>query len=533
MSRTVTMVLKAAKIVKRNQALKLMVFIIHGFLFNIKRWGDRAGNYYDGDEAEEEDDAKQEEEEARRLQKKHALSMTEEDFLDQLPGQLSGKGIVKDTLEDKKLVEDLDAQLKMIDIDQTIEIVPKSKKTLSHKEALEILTSESPEILDLLEQLKDRWDYLLEKMPSVTDRIQALKPEVVRSTPILKHLYLKYETLLNYMTNIAFYLHLKACGTKDIQTHPVVEALVKYTNVLHKLEDAEENTDDIFEMVDEVLTRIENGGTAFSSEDDSDNQDENTKELPDISVQGSESEASDMESLVDEDSAESVSEVESEDKFTTLEQLRRNLRKPKASAISKKESDFMDSEFLDEDDAAEKMIKKRTLRHHASVINQGIFKRQMQPKFSGDADIPYKNADAQRNKVPASQAINRESNDADVFDDEDYVSQKEEPKKKRVKTLDPEEMARRHENWAALNPDEQEVDGNRKRLATYKILKNKGLAPKRKKEQRNPRVKHRKKFEKASKKLSSFKRVVQKPTASYGGETTGIKTHLSRSVRFQ
>lgn len=42
----------------------------------------------------------------------------------------------------------------------------------------------------------------------------------------------------------------------------------------------------------------------------------------------------------------------------------------------------------------------------------------------------------------------------------------------------------------AENPDE-------KRAITYQISRNKGLTPKRKKEQRNPRVKHRKKFRKA------------------------------------
>jgi U3 small nucleolar RNA-associated protein 3 len=43
--------------------------------------------------------------------------------------------------------------------------------------------------------------------------------------------------------------------------------------------------------------------------------------------------------------------------------------------------------------------------------------------------------------------------------------------------------------------EEEKEDG--KRGITYQIAKNKGLTPHRKKEQRNPRVKHRNKYRKA------------------------------------
>lgn len=42
------------------------------------------------------------------------------------------------------------------------------------------------------------------------------------------------------------------------------------------------------------------------------------------------------------------------------------------------------------------------------------------------------------------------------------------------------------------------IDETEKRKITYEIAKNKGLTPKRKKENRNPRVKHRNKFHKAN-----------------------------------
>ena len=75
---------------------------------------------------------------------------------------------------------------------------------------------------------------------------------------------------------------------------------------------------------------------------------------------------------------------------------------------------------------------------------------------------------------------------------------------------------------------------NAKRQATWKILNNRGLTPRRKKENRNPRVKRKLKYESAMKKLSSTRRVAvdKSKLGAYGGETTGIKVNLSRSIRF-
>jgi U3 small nucleolar RNA-associated protein 3 len=54
------------------------------------------------------------------------------------------------------------------------------------------------------------------------------------------------------------------------------------------------------------------------------------------------------------------------------------------------------------------------------------------------------------------------------------------------------------ENEQKLDEDMEGDDSVDKRGITYAIAKNKGLTPKRKREQRNPRVKHREKFRKAT-----------------------------------
>ena len=65
------------------------------------------------------------------------------------------------------------------------------------------------------------------------------------------------------------------------------------------------------------------------------------------------------------------------------------------------------------------------------------------------------------------------------------------------------------------------------------MLKNKGLTPHRPKDVRNPRVKKRKKFEKAKKKVASQKAVYKGgigDVGKYGGERSGI-SKVIKSVR--
>ena len=79
--------------------------------------------------------------------------------------------------------------------------------------------------------------------------------------------------------------------------------------------------------------------------------------------------------------------------------------------------------------------------------------------------------------------------------------------------------------------DEETADG--KRAISYAIEKNKGLAPRRKKDVRNPRVKKRKKFEDKKKKLGSIRQIYKggEGRGGYGGEKTGISTRLVKSVK--
>lgn len=79
--------------------------------------------------------------------------------------------------------------------------------------------------------------------------------------------------------------------------------------------------------------------------------------------------------------------------------------------------------------------------------------------------------------------------------------------------------------------DEQEEQGRQRRPINMAIQKNRGLTPYKKKEYRNPRVKHKLKYKKA---MSKRRRNVREPQVEvhrYSGESAGIKTSTVRSIK--
>lgn len=81
--------------------------------------------------------------------------------------------------------------------------------------------------------------------------------------------------------------------------------------------------------------------------------------------------------------------------------------------------------------------------------------------------------------------------------------------------------------------DDQGEDGNgrKRRPINMAIKKNRGLTPYKKKEYRNPRVKHKLKFKKAMTKRRRLVKEAQSEFHRYSGEATGIKTSTIKSIK--
>ena len=93
-----------------------------------------------------------------------------------------------------------------------------------------------------------------------------------------------------------------------------------------------------------------------------------------------------------------------------------------------------------------------------------------------------------------------------------------------VKLNDVEQL--KDKDMADFNEEEDERRG-----ITYQIYKNQGLAPKRNKDQRNPRVKHRHKFEKAKVRRKGQVRTLRTETKRYSGEASGINMRVKKGVK--
>uniref|UniRef100_A0A6G1S466 Something about silencing protein 10 n=1 Tax=Aceria tosichella TaxID=561515 RepID=A0A6G1S466_9ACAR len=77
----------------------------------------------------------------------------------------------------------------------------------------------------------------------------------------------------------------------------------------------------------------------------------------------------------------------------------------------------------------------------------------------------------------------------------------------------------------------EQHNGRQRRPINMAIKKNRGLTPYKKKEYRNPRVKHKLKYKKAMTKRRRLVKEAKTEFHRYSGESTGIKTSTIRSIK--
>lgn len=492
-------------------------------------WGDSKKEYYNADAIETEADALEEEAEAKRLQKKKLADMDEADFIfDQdewaAPAHEADEGaqVVTEELKDIEVTDDMDAT-----------------------ERLRLLQARYPEFVPLVEEFENLQPQLVQLQKEANG-----KP--TKSLEVAKHWILGC-----YVAALASYFAVLTSPSRDssqpkvslspaeLRDHEVMETLVSCREAWQQvrgLRSAKSASIDLEadftaeDMLDLGATKPAKNSKKKKTEVDSDKKKRKADKDRLAKAKAVEESLADLDGL--------------------LEKPRRARKVKTATTVHEEDhSDFGEEEALDARTAADKAAKKKSLRFYTSQIVQKASRRADAGRDAGgDLDIPYRERLKDRTarlNAEAERRGKKDSKHGTALGDEDSSGGEEAVAKQvrdeedgyydmiahRTKAKKDDKTARKEALAAASIADRvvevETVGEDGKRKINYQIEKNKGLAPRRKKDVRNPRVKKRKKYEEKQKKLKSMKAVYKggEGLGGYQGETTGIKTGLVKSVK--
>lgn len=555
-------------------------------------WGSNKKDYYNTDVIETEADALEEEAEARRLQQKQLQGLTEEDFgfdeVEWLEANKLGAEDIGSLGQEKSNVEILPT----IEVTEALGPEERLKLLRTRYPEFEPLTKEFVELQETHEDLK----LAAETAMLVHHRLQAGISVVElesneETTPIA---VVKQRALSTYLAALCMYIALFTSGEADtsgklsalspaqLRDHAIMETLVQCRDLWAKVKD--------ITIPEQEPLRSSILNKNISSQVDMGNLEKNktidtTAEPPANAMakkpRKTKAQKAAVRAAVAEESLRLERVQKTEQDLLALsalipksKTLKSSLNPPTKLRESSPaaSSDFGEQATLTPLEAAEKAKRKKTLRFYTSQIAQKSQKREIAGRDAGgDTDLPHRerlrdrqarlNAEAEsrgekkeskkvkRMKEDPSTALGGESDQEDrriaeelrdgPGGEEDYyqIVSAQHAAKKAAKQEAAAALAAslltRTGNQHNNNDGEVEIGPDGKRAIGYTIQKNKGLAPKRKKDVRNPRVKKRKKYEEKKKKLSSIRKVYAggEGKGGYGGEKSGIKKGLIRSVK--
>ncbi|CAK9220741.1 unnamed protein product [Sphagnum troendelagicum] len=519
-------------------------------------WGKGKRIYYSADNVEyelqssDEEAPAEEEAEALRLQKEMAASLRPEDY-DVSDTESDDDSEKEETFEDGRgkdkpgkttlrgLGGSADEENKMV----TVEAVKKDISALSKEEQMELLMSDAPELVALVTELRDGLNELHTKIQPVMDKV---KDGLQATKEGMNYLEVKHVLLLSYCQSIIFYLLMKA-EARSVRDHPVIARLVELKMLLQKLSPIDKK---LQHQLERLLKDVQ------------------TPAAPHSTVQVNESNLSSATLKFDQDAevivgAESKKMLQERARLDACAQKNANLvvHVPVSKAGHKKVKqlkrprnglkDILDDLEDDVGDMEGLVLSKSNLisavgrpRTLSQVIAEAGRPSKKPKAVSGDADLPVREdlGERRRNYEIQQAAKASVTNDTDDSDgkaegngqDEDKDPEEDDFYMQAKQLKEAKQAAKAAKYSRTLISPVEELDADGKRQITYQMEKNRGLTPYRKKATKNPRKKYKLKHEKAIIRRKGQVREVRRPTsASYGGESTGIRTNLSRSVRFK
>lgn len=482
-------------------------------LDNESAWGSTKNEYYGADDLDDEEAAKEIEREALRQQKKHLEDLDMNDYLDEEVEEDWAKSAKDFSLgQFQEATNQPQTQVRARDI---------LKMSADGKEKL--LKVWCPEFFPLSKELA----HLAPQLDELKAQQNSSETTSIKITALSSYLgaISSYFTILLHeiQTNDDF---------KSMKEHPIMESILLCKEVWRQAQ----------ELPEEVPVEEEQDSEGIASD---------VENMEDDLLEDENAQESDKESA---GAVGSDHEPEYHSDDLDIDISRPRVNQSASNKVPSAEiDDYVESEVADVD-AQEKKARKKTLRFYTSKIDQQATKKG--DKFKGDDDIPYKERLYERQQRLLEEARKRGQSvpDGTELNAQDYDSE-DEKVAKNVNTgsstdyyneiqqsgLNKKQARKQAHKDAVLASREGklaelagEVGENGKRAISYQIMKNKGLTPRRKKENQNSRVKKRKKYDQAKKKLKSVRSVYSGGLSGvYEGEKTGIKKNLTKSVKFK
>ncbi|KAI0526623.1 Sas10 C-terminal domain-containing protein [Xylaria bambusicola] len=441
-------------------------------------WGSSRKDYYDADQIETTVDAEEEEKEALRLQKKKLAKMSEADFFNE-DEWLAGEA------------EDADQDEVVTEVLKEVEIPP----DMSPEERNRLLQARYPELPFLA-------DELLQLQPRLVEFQKEAEGQEPGSLAVVQ-----YRVLGSLIATLAMYFGIltspardgdgvaKTLDPSELREHEVMSTLLECRDAWKKVESLKASKpaqpaeslpsppeDEDIDMLDDEMVVPKQARETNKAKRAKAKAERKSKAIED--------------SLADLDSLLALKKISK--KKTALKDTEEDSN-----------SDFGEEEYLDSKMAAEKAARKKSLRFYTSQIAQKSNRRAAGGRDAGgDMDIPYRERLKDRRARLNAEAEKRGKKGSNIgadlgegSDDEDHETARairdeanEEyydmiaaasNKRKNVKAAKAEAVAAAGSADRVVEVEKVGPDGRRE--ITYAIKANKGLAPKRKKEVRNPR----------------------------------------------
>lgn len=511
-----------------------------------ERWGHKKQNYYAADQEAGEEEAK----EAARLQRKRLGALSEGDFL----AATSQDGARSSSKAQK--------EGKIVYFSSSSESACEDGSD-EEEQQQQVQDVDSVEFDALMVDFRDKLKHLRDHLGPAVANPSGNDPKLSHGLAFLR---VKHRLLSAYCTYVAYYIAMKVEG-KQVEGHPVIDRLVEYRLLLERIKPLEAR---VQPQVDRLLQAtakadqddmaIRAGSVQFvdgeSEEDETYARPRPEAMLP-FDVRHSEREDGEqvyrpphIAPLAYPDAnTESVKEAKHEARLQKHKSRSRLLRELGDTLGGNGDSDNAPPE---EDDYApyrrhtghreaqreayeeEHMMRFAEARgdKHASVKRAKPMDEldKLNSFFDEVQGMRYEDGDKNSSKKAKK---NKKENDSDISEIEDDLYQQTIRNKKSFASAN-KAPSKKKQGTTSFRPIVDQPASSR-RPANYAILKNKGLTPHRPKDVRNPRVRNRNRFERAEKRLGSFKpiaRVDKAARTKYSGEGSGIRTNLSRSVRF-